>query len=97
MRALLRDFSNPAESTRPRVIFLITHQCAFLDLLEAWLSADPYLSSLALYRLPIDHLDHSRESASAPWVDLINSWPVGTKGPLVVLMHARSPALGLLA
>lgn len=97
LRALLREFiSCSNDGRRPRVIFLITHQAALLDILEAWFPSDPFLTSIRLLRVPIDHLDNHRQQSGGDAVEVINSWPVaGIQGPLVVLLHARSPAFAL--
>ncbi|VDM33651.1 unnamed protein product [Hydatigera taeniaeformis] len=103
---LSQNHTNRTPSRRPRVIFLLCHRTALLDLLTAWLSIDPYLASLALLRAPIDQLDADGEddsmlllddshakSGRSLWVDQVNAWPSGIQGPLLVLLHARSPSL----
>ncbi|VDD75587.1 unnamed protein product [Mesocestoides corti] len=95
LRSLLCRFvrSKPGKSkTRPRLILLITHRSTLLDLLESWLPGDPYLSSLACLRFPIDYLEPHDNGF---WLDWVNAWPGGSRGPLLVLMHARSPSLSL--
>lgn len=99
-----QQHTNRISLSRPRVIFLLCHRTALLDLLTAWLSTDPYLANLALLRAPIDHLDADGDEDSVMlmdgscgggggslWMDQVNAWPIGTQGPLLVLLHARSP------
>ncbi|CAH8605483.1 unnamed protein product [Schistosoma rodhaini] len=79
---------------RPRCIYFIAHQTAFLDLLEAYLSA----SSWRLFhrvRIPSNYKSVNANTWSL--IDCINSWPQGTIGPLLVLIHARSPTTSLIS
>ncbi|VDO00181.1 unnamed protein product [Rodentolepis nana] len=121
LRDLLLDFvrssseteSNQSSTTtapisRPRVIFIMSHYTAFLDLLTTWLSVDPAFSCLTRIRAPIDHLDASSRGQwcgedmayysndiGAGWIELVNDWPCGTRGPLIVLMHGRAHFLSV--
>ncbi|KAM7540007.1 hypothetical protein Aperf_G00000031891 [Anoplocephala perfoliata] len=104
LRELLLGFvrtSPETKSNRPRVVFLISHYGAFLDLLATWLSVDPFFVCLPRIRAPIDHLDSIKDSedvdyyylsgTGAGWIERVNDWPCGTRGPLIVLMHGRAP------
>lgn len=86
--------SNNNLEKRPRCIYFIAHQTAFLDLLEAYLSA----SSWRLFhrvRIPSNYKSVNANTWSL--IDCINSWPQGTIGPLLVLIHARSPTTSLIS
>ncbi|CAH8855737.1 unnamed protein product [Trichobilharzia szidati] len=74
---------------RPRCIYFIAHQTAFLDLLEAYLSVSSW-RLLCRLRIPSDY--QSVSANTCVLLDRINYWPYGTMGPLLVLIHARSPA-----
>ena len=96
-------------SFRPRVIFILSHRAAFLNFLATWLSVDPLLSNLSRVRAPIDYLDFDGElldeisggslgvEGDPQWLEYVNAWPAGTRGPLIVLLHARSPPLSVAA
>ncbi|VDN13919.1 unnamed protein product [Dibothriocephalus latus] len=78
---------------RPRCIFLVAHRTTCLDLLQAWLACHPLFSALTHLRLPSDHLDTTAELNSC--LERVNNWPLGSHGPLLVLVHARAPSLSL--
>ncbi|VDL19810.1 unnamed protein product [Hymenolepis diminuta] len=103
----LNQSSTATLNSRPRVIFIMSHYAAFLDLLTVWLSVDPAFSCLTRIRTPIDHLDASRgqcrgecmdyysSDIGAGWIERVNDWPCGIKGPLIVLMHGGAPLLSV--
>ena len=84
------------------MIFLLSHRAAFLNLLATWLAVDPLLSNLPRIRAPLDHLDYEGDlpdelGSGFGWIDYVNAWPAGTRGPLIALLHARSPPLSVAA
>ncbi|CAL8074545.1 unnamed protein product [Calicophoron daubneyi] len=94
LNQLLREFLgaksvNETFPSRPRCIYLLAHQAAFLDLLEGFLTISPWRHCSRL-RLPLDY--RSIDASSGSLVDRINAWPHGSLGPLLVLIHSRSPA-----
>lgn len=103
----LNQSSTATLKSRPRIIFIMSHYAAFLDLLTVWLSVDPAFSCLTRIRAPIDHLDVSRgqcrgedmdyylSDIGAGWIERVNDWPCGTRGPLIVLMHGGAPLLSV--
>ncbi|VDL90081.1 unnamed protein product [Schistocephalus solidus] len=80
---------------RPRCILLVAHRTTCLDLLQAWLTSHPVFSAFSHLRLPSDHLDTTAELNSC--LERVNNWPLGSHGPLLVLVHARAPSLSLAA
>nr|VZI28316.1 unnamed protein product [Spirometra erinaceieuropaei] len=89
-----QDTNNNAHvSWRPRCILLVAHRTTCLDLLQAWLASHPIFSALTHLRLPSDHLDATAELNSC--LERVNNWPLGSHGPLLVLVHARAPSLSL--
>ncbi|KAH8870420.1 Helicase domino [Schistosoma japonicum] len=78
---------------RPRCIYFIAHHTAFLDLLNAYLSTSWRLFHRV--RIPSNYKTVNANTCSL--IDRINNWPHGTVGPLLVLIHARSPATSLVS
>ncbi|CAH8511819.1 unnamed protein product [Schistosoma turkestanicum] len=91
---LKSNSNNDNHGKRPRCIYFIAHQTAFLDLLEAYLSASTW-RSFRCVRIPSNHKSVNANTWSL--IDRINNWPQGTAGPLLVLIHARSPTTSLVS
>ncbi|KAK4470223.1 hypothetical protein MN116_005798, partial [Schistosoma mekongi] len=78
---------------RPRCIYFIAHHTAFLDLLNAYLSTSWRL----FHRVRIPSSYKTVNANTCSLIDRINNWPHGIVGPLLVLIHARSPATSLVS
>ncbi|KAL3317984.1 hypothetical protein Ciccas_003354 [Cichlidogyrus casuarinus] len=93
MSALFRLLSDWIKgSYRPRCIFIIGHRAAFLRLIQNWLKAHWLFGNkcniLDLFSANTEHNYYADTC-------YVNSWPRGTLGPLIVLIHARQPGFHL--
>ncbi|TGZ72435.1 hypothetical protein CRM22_002092 [Opisthorchis felineus] len=88
LHCLLGEFLGAKSKPRPRCVYLLAHRSAFLNLLEAYLAISPW-RMCSRVRLPSGF--EAVDTQSDLLIDHINTWPRGTRGPLLVLMHSRSP------
>ncbi|OON14625.1 hypothetical protein X801_09582, partial [Opisthorchis viverrini] len=88
LHCLLGEFLGAKSKPRPRCVYLLAHRSAFLNLLEAYLAISPW-RMCSRVRLPSSF--EAVNTQSDLLIDHINAWPRGTRGPLLVLMHSRSP------